>query len=231
MPKRYRAGARRPRPTKRRKFNRKRRPTLGKPSRGLRTSVYLFKRRYQETFQLNNPPANWVTEGNAITQNTAYKLGDLHDVTDFTNLFAQYKISAVKMEMYFASNSVTENPGASQSPPSNMILYMAPNRTGQAEVLDEQFFLDNQATKKRVCIHGAGKPIVMYQRLKQLNMIYGSAANTDYSLMWPRYISTNETTATHTGQHMRLQYVNNNSMQDSTVKVIYTYYISCKQVQ
>ena len=238
MPKRRRTGyARRPRATKRRRYSRApaRRPRLGKPSRALKTSVYLFKRRFVETFDLNNPPAaTWVNEGTAITAHTGYRLSDLSDYTDFTNMFAQYKLSAVKVQMYFSSNVVTqvESATGTPAPPSGQIIvYMAPNKTGQQFTLTEQYFLNNQSTKTRTGIVANGRPVNMYQKLMQLGERFGTVTNSDYAVMKPRWVATQEPGCLHTGQDIRLQYVNNQSLNNTSVKVIYTYYIACRQAQ
>lgn len=234
MPKRYRTGAkRRGRPYKRRRTGgyRRRGPLLGKPGRGLNPSVYLFKRRYVETFSMSNAPSNWDSGStDAITTNTLFKLEDLSDYSDFTNLFAQYKITAAKMEMYFSQNVVEETPGTG-SAPCQVLCYMAPNRSGATQNLTEQWFLNNQTTRKKLGIVVSGRPISMYMPLKQLSETFGSSVNTDYALVRPRWISTSETGASHTGQVLRLQYVNGENLRPTVIKVIWTYYIACKQAQ
>lgn len=223
-------------PAKRRRFRRARRrgPALGKPSRGLKTSVYLFKRRFVETFDLGNPPADWVDEGTAITLHTGYRLQDLSDYNDFTNLFAQYKLSAVKVQMYFSSNAVTQvetATGTPASPLGQILVYMAPNKTGQQFTLTEQYFLNNQSTKVKTGIVASGRPVNMYQKLMQLGERFGSVTNSDYAVMRPRWVSTAEPGTLHTGQDIRIQYVNGQSLNNCSVKLIYTYYVSCKQAQ
>lgn len=233
MPKRPRSGTRRPRPTKRRRFVRRSRPRLGRPSRGLKTSVYLFKRRYVQTFDLSVPPVDtWVNEGNAITAHTGYRLADLSDYAEFTNLFAQYKLSAVKVQMYFSSNVVTQtNTGAANVPHGQILVYMAPNKTGQQFSLTEQYFLNNQSTKTRTGIVASARPVTMYNKLMQLGERFAGGANTDYAVMRPRWIATQEPNTLHTGQDIRIQYVNGQALNNCSVKVIYTYYIACKQAQ
>ena len=234
MPKRRRDAARRPRPTKRRKYVSRNRSRLGKPSRGLKTSVYLFKRRFVETFDLGNPPTDWVDEGTAITLHTGYRLSDLSDYGDFTNLFAMYKLSAVKVQFYFSSNSVTqttEQTGTPAQPNGQLLIYMAPNKTGQQLTLTEQYFLNNQATRVKPAIVASARPVNMYNRLMQLGERFGSVTNTDYAVMKPRWISTAEAGTLHTGQDIRIQYVNGQQLNNTSCKVIYTYYVACKQAQ
>lgn len=180
---------------------------------------------------MSNPPSNWNTgDVTAITSNTLFKLEDLNDFTDFTALFSQYKITAAKMEMYFSQNVVQEDPGQG-SAPCQVMCYMAPNRTGATQALTEQWFLDNQTTKKKLGIVASGRPITMYMPLAQLSERYATTVNTDYAVTRPRYVSTSETGTAHFGNVLRLQYINGEAMRPTVIKVIWTYYIACKQVQ
>ena len=180
---------------------------------------------------MSNPPVNWDTSSSdAITTNTLFKLQDLSDYSDFTNLFSQYKINAAKMEMYFSQNVVEETPGTT-SAPCQVIVYMAPNRTGSTENLTEQWFLNNQTSRKKLGIVASGRPVTMYMPLRQLSERYASTTNTDYATMRPSWVSTSETTTAHFGNVLRMQYVNGEDMRPTVVKVIWTYYIACKQVQ
>ena len=227
MPKRQIIGTRRARPKVRRgrgRYARRRRPVLGKPSRGMRTSVYLFKRSYIETFPLVEAPANWASSSDAIAQHTQFKLNDLNDHSDFVNLFGQYKIAGVRMQIYF-SNSVSQSN-------DQVMVYLAPNMTGDVtSILDEQFFADNQSTKRRAGIVGSAKPITVYHRCSQLAQMYGGPVSTDYSRLKPRYVSTSEPTMPHFGSLMRIQMMNNTSLSNVSVKIFYTYMITCRQVQ
>lgn len=227
MPKRQIIGTRRNRgkPRGRGRYARRRRPVLGKPSRGMRTSVYLFKRSYIETFPLSEAPANWASSTDAIAQHTQFKLNDLNDHSDFVNLFGQYKIAGVRMQIYFSQTQTTTNN-------EQVMVYLAPNMTGDlTSILDEQFFADNQSTKRRAGLVGSARPITVYHRCSQLAQMYGGPVSTDYSRLKPRYVSTAEPTMPHFGSLIRIQMLNNTSLANISVKIFYTYLISCRQVQ
>ncbi len=192
--------------------------------------MYKFKRSIVESFNLTSPPSPWdVPDTDAITLTAAFKLNDLNDATDFTNLFAQYKITGVKMEMYFSSTMVQQV----SSSGDQMIIYWNKNAVGRNDQsLTEQYFLDNQATRKQLAIVGSGKPIRFYMPLKQLSERHGGTAGaTDYAAVRPRFVSTGEPTCLHYGYNIRLQLVNNLAISRSAVKCIYTYYVTCKQAQ
>jgi hypothetical protein len=213
----------------RRRFGRKR-TRIGRPARGLSLSVYKFKRSIVESFNLTDPPAPWDTPStDAITLQAAFKLNDLHDFDDFTNLFASYKITGVKMEMFFSSTSVAQV----SSSGDQMIVYWNKNNLGRADqTLDEQYFLDNQAGRKRQCIVATGKPISFYMPLKQLSERHGGTAGaTDYAAVRPKFVSTGEPTCLHYGYNMRLQLINDLAISRTACKCIYTYYVTCRQAQ
>ena len=72
---------------------------LGKP---LVPSEHRFKRTVVETIALGaSVPSGWTTDGaNGIYRQWFYKLSDLPEYEEFTNLFAQYKITGVATRMY-----------------------------------------------------------------------------------------------------------------------------------
>lgn len=216
---------------KKRNYRRKRiirRPKLrlGKP---LRPAVYYFKRSYVQTFNLTDPPADWDhPTPESLTTTQVFQLNDLHNASDFTNLFHMYKIVAVGMKMYFSSTNVDQVVSSGDQ----IIVYIAPNQTGSTHhTLDENYFLTNSSTKTRIGINGQGKPIKTYNKVRQLADRYSSAVNTDYATVRPAFVSTSETTTSHMGNDMRIQLVNNLAITRTAVKIIYTYYIMCKQVQ
>ena len=223
MPKRSRSSRNAPRKRARTRSVARRGGRLGRPSRGLRTSVYLFKRSYIETFALTSPPSSWdQPDTSAITQQTVFKLSDLHDYSDFVNLFNQFKICGVRMQFYFSNSIASGN--------DQVMMYIAPNLAGSTVTLDEQYFLDNQSTKRKAGITGQARPITAYHKCRQLAQVYGGPTQSDYASFRPRYISTGEPSALHYGANIRIQMMNNTSMANTSVKVLYTYLIACRQV-
>lgn len=207
-------------------------------SRPLRPKTYVFKRTISESFNMTSPPSHWDIEGSvgaptALTATQVFSLADLGTsdpggYEDFTKLFAMYKINAVGIKMYFSSTAVQQVASSGDQ----IIIYTAPNRIGRKDqTLDENFFLANQSTKVRTAINSNGKPFKLYQRVRQLSSMYASTANTDYATVKPRYISTGEALTPHYGLNIRMQLVNDLGISRTAVKILYTYYISCKQVQ
>lgn len=137
MPKRKRYGATATRKRTKRSNIRRRRRTRNtwKIARPMRPRVYNFTRSYVETIQLVNNadapgiPAGWsVTADAGMVKAQAFNLAQLPDYTEFTSLYAQYRILAVKTTMYFSSTN--SNAGDNTLANKQIMLYMAPNRNG-----------------------------------------------------------------------------------------------------
>lgn len=217
---------------------------MGKPSKGLRQSVYLFKRRTVQVVNLNtqNPPEDWeVGSFNSLYKQTTYSLDDIRDQTDFTNLFSMYKLSAVSLKFMF-SNTGSVPTGTTNnisSPPqtysnSQILVMYAPWRAGSTEATDANYMRDCQASKRRLGLNG-GKPIKMYMPLRQLTMVYRSLTDTDYTSSKPRWISTAESSTPHYGVSICFQKADQGQFaSDSTnyqsCRIEATYYIACKGV-
>lgn len=207
-------------------------------SRPMKTKTYVFKRMITESFNLTTPPSHWDVEGSttnptAITCKQVFTLSDLGTAEpgsyqDFTKLFAMYKINAVGIKMYFSSTSVDQVASSGDQ----IMIYTSPNKVGRTDQdLSEAYFLANQSTKIKTAINAGGRPYNLYCRVRQLSQLYASSANTDYATVKPRYVSSGEALTPHYGVNMRLQLVNDLGISRTAVKILYTYYITCKQCQ
>ena len=220
----------------------KRRPgrsRLGRPSRGLRQSTYMFKRRITQVADLGpDSNAGWIKSSeNALFRQWVFKLSDLAgaaDPTDFTNLFRRYKINAVKVELSFSNTQSApdgQNPGNYQ-----LQVYTSANRSGRSEEdLVEQNFLNTQASSKRLALNG-GRPLKYYMKVNQLAETYASTTNTDYCVQKPRYISTGETGCEHYGLNMLINRVDGQALSTGIagyqkIRMTMTYYMSFKGVE
>lgn len=225
-----------------RKYHRKNKAKLGKPSRGLRQSVYFFKRRQVEVIQLNtqSPPEDWeVGASNSLYKQLTYQLTDVRDYTDFTNMFAMYKISAVSVKFMFSnttSNSVYHAGTPHQAYSNSQILVMyAPWKAGSVEIMDANYMRDCQASKRKLGLNG-GRPIKLYTTLRQLGMVYRSPTNTDYVSSKPRWLSTKENDTPHYGLGICFQKADQeqfaaDSINYQSCRIETTYYIACKGVE
>lgn len=212
----------------------------GRINRSLLPKKYMFKRSIVETIVLNpggvTPPTGWQVVDNGLCTFDIHNLGQLNDYTDFTNLFAQYKINGVSTKMYM---SCTGAESGSALGNAQIQLLRAPYQTGAGLVsgYTEQKFLDMQTRKINTLIKANGRPVNFYQRTNQLSEIYESAVSSSYGVIRPKWVSTSETQTPHYSNILRLQLVNGQDLLGYTagsvvlsLKIIRTFYISMRKV-
>ncbi len=231
MPPRRNATKRRPR----RKTRRVARRPL-RVGRALRPATYFFKRTMTEVIPLQPTVDGWDSVGNGLSKTLIYSIAQVQDYTDFTNLFALYKLNAVNLQLTLSATNANANTPTASANPSQIIAYTSPNQVGAAETLNEQYFLNTTSSKKRNLMNSQGRGVNFYMKLKQLGNTYSGLGGDDYTLQRPRLISTKEPTCPHYGLNMRLQRVDNLPFStgfsgDIYMKITTTYYIQCKQVQ
>lgn len=237
-----------PKKNKKRVFRRRRnKPKLGRPSRGLKQSLYFFKRKTTEVVTLIDDALTngWlVSSDNGIYKSWTFNLDQLNSKTDFTNLFKMYKICAVKLELCFNNTGsvISANNIAGQNsvqPGCQLQVFTIPNRIGKARSvlapLTEQIVLDTQSHKKRLALNG-GRPLKFYFKLNQLGMVFHNSTNTDYTLSKAKFISTQETGTEHYGLEMYINRVDGNALSTGmantqSVRINTTYYLACKGVE
>lgn len=226
---------------KKRPMRRKTQLRVGKP---LRPAIYYFKRSYSEVVELNtqSPPLGWSVVGNALHRQFIYKLSDLNQYLEFTNLFNQYKITGVRLQMYFnntvsgqVANVVNTTTPQIVNANNQIIMWLAPNPVGDNTTIGPSDMLNIQSAKKRACINGTGKPINTYCKMKILSNMYGGVGAVDHAITYPRFVSTLEPHLLHYGQNMVLERADqtvfaSNSYNYQSVRIIYTYYIATRQV-
>lgn len=200
--------------------------------------TYKFRQTFADTVQLNGsaPPTGWSANGNALVKQMIFALSDLPNYSRFTNMFAQYRLVAVKTEMMF-SNTVSDVLDTTTSDAGNrqIVVYTMPNRVGAPETLTEDAFLQTQAHQHKLALNTTGQPLTYVQHLSQLASTYQSGVNTDYAKRKPLFISTQEYNTGHYGLDMRIQRVDGEEFSKSTatypvVKILHTVFFECRQV-
>lgn len=206
--------------------------------RSISPKTYQFKRSSQEIVDLTQSTGQgWlVSTGGGIAKTFEFKLSDLNDNSDFTNLFKYYKINAVRVQMYF-SNSITSQDEPSRFPNSQLFICTDINQNGIITGSDSMLtYLDSQTAKKTIGVTTQRKPIDMLMRMKIANEIYESGTQTAYTLKNPAWIDTAESGVPHFGMNMLIERVDGQALttgftNPQYVRFIYTYYIECKKVQ
>lgn len=236
MPSKY---GRRP-ATRRRPRRMPRRPRQARTQslvpRGLAPAVYRFKRDIEATLALNpgTPPEGWSSDvGSRIYTQFGWSLGALGDNSDFVNLFAQYRLKGARVRMFF-SNTVSGAQGNSNSNANTQLLVrMAPNQTGQVDVLDNAYWQQAQAKKYRTAING-GRPLDIYMPLKQANLVTSSTGSAN-TLMSPKFVDTSVANVQHYGMNISVERVDGQGLSSGSgnyqyIKLITTIYLECRRV-
>lgn len=198
----------------------------------MRPLTYNFTRSFARELNMgdvqNDPYFFW--NDNGANYDVVMALNDLNAYTDFTTLFAQYKLTGVTMTFYCPSTNVTlsqPNVGNSQ-----LLMYTVPNQTGRPRMvnLTEQDCLNTQCVKKRLMMNSNGRGVTMYIPLKQLRMTFSSLTDTDYAVATPKFISTDEVATPHYGPTLRIQTIAGNTSSQK-IKYIVKLHLSTKQVE
>lgn len=251
MPKRKTYAGRRVSRKRKRSIMRRRGTKIVRMPRPLRPRNYFFQRSFVENVVLNpsagNVPPGWQVVNNGYVRSQPFKLSDLPQYNEFVNMFAQYRILAVKQDYYFSdTNSGVGGQAPTQTMGSRqLMLYSVPNSQGTNNLanMTEDFFMQSQCSKKRLCLNTMGKPVGLYHKLKQLSRVFsGELGNQDFVKIKPKFVSTAETEAEHYGLDVRIQRVDNKEFSFGssapqadyaypTVKIITKLYIQCRQVK
>lgn len=220
------------------KRNWKRRKNTKLP-RALKPVSFKFKRSFQEIVDLQAiPTANWIPNVNGLYRQFVYKLEDLPGYGDFQNLFHSYKLTGVSVKFYFSNTSSSTMQSGDYLGNSQILMRIAPNPNGQVPVtLTENFFLETQSAKTRLCLNTTGRPLIVYSKLKQASNLYNAdAVLPDYAMITPKWIATNEPQCSHYGLNCRLDRADGQGFttgysNHQFVRIIHTLYIETRQVQ
>lgn len=211
---------------------RRRAKRIGRPSRGLRQSRYLFKRTTIDRVTLGGSPgAGFAVSDNGIYKHWQFTIGDTGvNAGNLLASFQRYRINAVQVKMMF-SNTVSGTHLRSDAAFDNsqILVYTTPNRVGTSAAPTEIEILNKQAKKVRLGLNG-GKPLNFFMKLNQLSEVYASSTNTDYTTTRPQFIGTAETTAPHYGLTMFLKRASSDGLgaglgDNQEVSIQTTYYL------
>lgn len=209
--------------------------------RAMRPKVYKFKRDIEETLALSSgtAPEGWTFDGNSrIYKNMGFALAQIGDVTDFTNLYRQYKINGARIRLYFSTTASTMNQVASSGSNysnSQLLVRMAPNQKGEVETLDSAYWQSIQAKKYRLAING-GRPIDIYMPLRSRNIVQTSTG-TQSVMGRPQFAPSENTSVLYEGINMAIDRIDGQGFSQGAynnlqyVKVITTLYFECRGVE
>lgn len=235
--------SRRPRMARpRRRTYRKPRYTVRAP-RPLGTgAIHSFKQSFEQVIGLNTtaPPSGWSANGNNLYRSLVFKLTDIQQHGEFTDLFAMYKLKGVRMQMYFSNNSAesmeTTAGGTTISPNQQMLVWTDRNTGTSAFTGTTDEMLNSQTAKKKLALRTDGRPLDIYMPVRVMNTI-----EQDSSFVRPApapkstWIGTDYPSVEHYGLNMMIQRVDGQTFTTSInnsqyARIIYTLYFSTKKV-
>lgn len=210
----------------------------------MKPKVYKFKRDIEETLQLSSStaPEGWTLDGNSrVYKQMGFALGLLGDVTDFTNLYRQYKINGARVRFYFSNTSsgmstqsTTTNTGSGYNN-SQLMVRMAPNNSGEITALDNSYWQQIQAKKYKLALNG-GKPVDIYYPLRTRTMVQ-SSGGTQSSMTKPKFVPTANTSVLFEGINIAIDRLDGQGFSTGSnsnyqyCKVITTLYFECRGVE
>lgn len=209
MPKRSRSSTR---PTRRfrMRFNRagfRNKSRLGRPSRGLRQSRYMFKRTTSNLVALGpDLGSGFGNSDGGVYRNWVFALNDTGlNAGNLIGAFKRYRINAVQLKLFFSNTASSSNmqhdSNTQKYSNSQLLVYTTPNRSGVDVAPTEESILNTQAKKVRAALNG-GRPLTIFMKLNQLSETYASSTNSDYVTVKPNFIGTSETSCPHYGLTM-----------------------------
>lgn len=223
---------------RKRKTYRKKRRVAKRKTRNNPLTVNI-SRSTVEICELNvtSPPTGWTSfpvfpaAPLAIGKSFKFALVDLNEITDFTRLFAFYKINSVNVKIYLS------NTGSNIGNNAQLLCRYDINSAGVTlNEANELNYLDSQTSRTKLCLSNNGRPIQFNMKMKIASNIYNSTINTDYAVKNPTWISTAEPNAAHFGMNVMFQRVDNEALSQGssvyqTARIEYRYNMSFKKVQ
>lgn len=209
---------------KRRPFRRYKRRTRIPRFRSNASRIYSFKR----SCELDNFPINvGITPA---VGSYYFSLSQLPQSSEFTALFDEYRIMAVRITFYPPTNTAWSVTGATSEPQPIGEFYTAidydsiPTPTGTNDLLQYQ-------TCKRTWFN---RPHTRYfkPRASQYGLVDGAASNTGYtSLSHKTWLDMATPTARYYGLLVIWANSNSSTVRQQLIRVTATYYIQCRLVR
>lgn len=235
---------------RKRRVNRRPLLRLSRPLRSTVKNVYRFKRQGQTSF------ISWVYSAtNGITVNTSglfqkgapitstlssigglpayydvglsqwFQLSDVATPSDFTNLYDRYRITGVKLEITYLDNTAAVN-GLSVFPMLNYAIDYDDNNVPTSEGYMQQ----KQDVKTKALI--ANKPIKIFiKNPRAISAIQNTLGTFDAGLVTKGYINCDYPTVKHNGMKYWISSIYSNSNSQACIRIVPTYYITCKDPQ
>jgi len=161
-------------------------------------------------------------------RNFVFALDAVINVSDFKNLFDQFKISKVKVTMRWTPRAATYNSTNTLAGTGayNPVLYYFTDHTDSDLVGTMDDMLETQKHRSRRLI--PGRPIVIYVKPAVLAQAYQTALSTSYGPKWNMRLSMDDSATPHYGLKMGVSKLDQDL---GAIACDIKYYFTCYGVQ
>jgi hypothetical protein len=150
---------------------------LGKRIPFMKDPVYYFKRKIQHVFNPSQSDtiAPWTAANGGLVYSHNFRLADLPNYTDFTNLFESYKVMGVQLEFNCASTEILGGNRAAQGSTA-VVLRAKPNNDcrylSSSDTVTK--WLQRTDVKRYNFPNNHKKPLRLYEQCKMSNNLTDS---------------------------------------------------------
>ena len=221
------------------KFTTARRAKIGKPSKGLALSRYMYAPRSVSVYAdiaAAASPAGWLRNPSVnptqVMHDGVYQLNQVPDHANFQALYESYRINAVKVELLPGGTVVT--PQLSTQAQVNLQTYTFYDPSGNYAGLmpSEAALLEKQSAKRRSLLAGGTSSLKVYSKLRQANVtLKDSLITYSYTQQKPKWISTSDVLCKHYGPLVVLCSYDGLALPAIPLRVVTTYYLEFKGVK
>lgn len=196
--------------------------------------VYPFSRQREQLLALEDPDAGatgWIsTFDDSVVKTFTWSLNELPNYGEFTALFRQYKLNMGLIKIFPSYSQVVSATGSVAS--NNIIVTIWANNDGQPLTAAFTKAELAQIQSKNQFMFPMNRPTTIRMPLKQLDQVYNSTVNTDYTVAKPKYISTAETSTPHYGMNVHICRVDGSTFgsDSARLKIMEKIYLTCRQV-
>lgn len=206
-----------------------RRPTNFNARNALVPSVYPFTRSFENLVVLEAPSGSFEStlQDNLVIGHIQVNLAELPGYTELQSLFAQYKLNGLTLKC-------TPTYQLDADPASTETIICDVWRSSHGQAPTAAFRLSDllQIQKRQSFVMPQRKPFTRNMMLTQLNNVYTSALNTDYTVQKPKYLSTAESSTPHYGISFCFRRPDAAPFTSNSPRLLmnYTVKLTCKQV-
>lgn len=188
-------------------------------TKGVKYNNYFFKRKFfKHTIQLSNANPSF----GAYT----FKLSDMPNSTEFTNLFDRYRILGVQVLFVPHWTNADNNPVSSMALVNPNFYTITDYTEDGVPTTLNQLFEDSSCKVTR-----GGRVHKRYLKPSVLTQQFESTISTGYSPKWGQWITTDDPDVPHYCLKWCGDQLATGTTQNFYIRVMMTYYIQCKDLK